>query len=32
MTNTVLQYVIWLAAAAALMVFLKRRRARKAQG
>ncbi len=30
--NTVVQYVIWLAAAAVLLVFLKRRRARKAQG
>ncbi len=32
MTSTVIQYVIWLAAAAVLFVFLKRRRARKAQG
>jgi hypothetical protein len=30
--NTAIQYGIWLAAAAVLMVFLKRRRARKAQG
>ncbi len=28
--NTIIQYVIWLAAAAVLLVFLKRRRARKA--
>jgi hypothetical protein len=31
MTTTVIQYGIWLAAAAALLVFLKRRRGRKAQ-
>ncbi len=31
MTNTVVQYVIWLAAAAILFLFLKRRRGRKAQ-
>ena len=30
MTSTVIQYGIWLAAAAVLLVFLKRRRARKA--
>ncbi len=30
--NNLLQYVIWLAAAAVLLLFLKRRRARKAQG
>jgi hypothetical protein len=30
--NSVIQYVIWLAAAAVLLVFLKRRRTRKAQG
>jgi hypothetical protein len=29
MTNTVLQYGIWLAAGAVLLVFLKRRRSRK---
>ena len=29
MTTTMLQYGIWLAAAAALLVFVKRRRARK---
>ncbi len=32
MTSTVIQYGIWLAAAAVLLVFLKRRRSRKAQG
>lgn len=32
MTNTLIQYGVWLAAAAVLLVFLKRRRARKAQG
>jgi hypothetical protein len=32
MTNTVIQYGVWLAAAAVLLVFLKRRRTRKAQG
>jgi hypothetical protein len=32
MTNTVIQYAIWLAAAAVLFIFLKRRRTRKAQG
>ena len=31
MTNTVIQYGIWLAAGAVLIVFLKRRRSRKAQ-
>ena len=31
-TTTLIQYVIWLAAAAVMLVFLKRRRARKAQG
>ncbi len=31
MTNTVIQYGIWLAAAAVLLLFLKRRRTRKAQ-
>lgn len=31
MTSTVIQYVIWLGAAATLLLFLKRRRARKAQ-
>ncbi len=30
--NTIMQYGIWLAAAAVLLLFLKRRRARKAQG
>jgi hypothetical protein len=29
MTNTVIQYGIWLAAAAVLLLFLKRRRSRK---
>lgn len=29
MTNTVLQYAIWVAAAAVLLLFLKRRRSRK---
>jgi hypothetical protein len=32
MTTTVIQYGIWLAAGAALLVFLKRRRSRKSQG
>jgi hypothetical protein len=31
MLNTAIQYGIWLAAAAVLLVFLKRRRTRKAQ-
>ncbi len=31
MTNTIIQYGIWLAAGACLLLFLKRRRARKAQ-
>jgi len=30
MSNTVIQYGIWLAAGAILLLFLKRRRARKA--
>src|ERR1035437_162137 len=32
MMNTALQYGVWLAAAAVLLLFLKRRRARKGQG
>lgn len=32
MTSTIMQYAIWLGAAAVLLLFLKRRRGRKAQG
>ena len=32
MITTVLQYGVWLAAGAVLLLFLKRRRARKVQG